>query len=441
MRNRCIRAQEGSDILRWGYSTKGSFSFKEAYSIRISGSEEKDDTWRKIWEVNLWPKVALFVWLVVRKRILTGENLRKRGIIGPSQCCLCLHAEDTMGHILDSCPFAASIWDRGAMMFRRSDRVRGLPSQTIKDWNQRAFSNPILNTIWNAFPGMAMWCIWKERNARIFRGLSKNPEEIWNTVQDNVIASIKCMQWSDQDMVPPKAEVHVAENWGLPNLAFASSLLRDKRCPPSSPSSWAAPPPGVFKLNFDGTSRGNPGKAGFGGLVRDHEGHVRLVFMGAIGEDTNNSAELDGLLRGVEIVIREGFLPAIVEGDSSVLISVANRLLSGQKTEKVSLSWRLASRLERLRLIIRAHPATSFVHVRRDANRAADCLANAGVECGAGIRCDQLEAFDAEGWAQQCRQLAINDSNDPAQVEDNQDRRPSGTRRREHVRRHQIECR
>ena len=163
--------------------------------------------------------------------------------------------------------------------------------------------------------------------------------------------------------------------------------------------------------------------------------------MGAIGEDTNNSAELEGLLRGLETVIREGFLPAIVEGDSSVLILVANRLLSGQRTEKISLSWRLASRLERLRVIIRAHPATSFVHVRRDANRAADCLANAGVECGAGIRCDQLEAFDAEGWAQHCRQLAINDSNDPAQVEENQDRRPSGMRRRKHVRRHQIECR
>ena len=67
-----------------------------------------------------------------------------------------------MGHLLDSCPFVAVIWDKGVLMFRRSDRARGLPSQTIRDWNPRAFTNPILRTIWDAFPGMAMWCIWKE---------------------------------------------------------------------------------------------------------------------------------------------------------------------------------------------------------------------------------------------------------------------------------------
>ena len=182
IRKRCLRSQEGPDILRWGYSPKGSFSVKEAYSIRMTRIEEKEDIWRKIWEVNLWPKVALFVWLVVRKRILTGENLRKWGIVGPSQCCLCLQAEDTMGHIMDIFPFAESIWDKGAMMFRRSDRIHGLPSQTIRDWNQCAFTSPILRTIWNAFLGMAMWCIWKERNERIFRGQRKIPEEIWNVV-------------------------------------------------------------------------------------------------------------------------------------------------------------------------------------------------------------------------------------------------------------------
>ena len=133
IRKHCLRSQEGPDILRWGYSPKCSFSVKEAYSIRMTRIEEKEDIWRKIWEVNLWPKVALFVWFVVRKRILSRENLGKWGIVGPSQCCLCLRAEDTMGHILDSCPFTATIWDRGAMMFRRSDRIRGLPSQTIRD--------------------------------------------------------------------------------------------------------------------------------------------------------------------------------------------------------------------------------------------------------------------------------------------------------------------
>ena len=98
--------------------TKGSFSVKEAYSIRILRNVVNDDIWKKTWTANLWPKVALFVWLVVRKRILTIDNLRKRGIQGPSQCCLCYQAEESMGHLLDNCPFDSIVWDKGAMRFR-----------------------------------------------------------------------------------------------------------------------------------------------------------------------------------------------------------------------------------------------------------------------------------------------------------------------------------
>ena len=98
-----------------------------------------------------------------------------------------------MGHLLDSWPFTAAIWDRGAMKFRRSDRNRGQPSQNLREWCPRAFKNPIIRTIWDAFPGMAMWCVWKERNARIFRDQCKDMEAVWNTVQDNLISSIRCM--------------------------------------------------------------------------------------------------------------------------------------------------------------------------------------------------------------------------------------------------------
>ena len=81
---------------------------------------------------------------------------------------MCHQAEETMSHLLDIFPFAATIWDKRAMMFKRSDRIRGQPPQTIRDWYSQAFKNPIIRAIWEAFLGMAMWCVWKERNARIF---------------------------------------------------------------------------------------------------------------------------------------------------------------------------------------------------------------------------------------------------------------------------------
>ena len=100
------------------------------------------------------------------------------------------------------------------------------------------------------------------------------------------------MQWYKQDNIFPWEEVYIAENRGMNRPKLAALCCQDKPCLPSSPLIWTVPPPGVFKLNFDGASRGNPGPAGFGGLCRDHEGRIRMVFMGAIGKDTNNLVEL-----------------------------------------------------------------------------------------------------------------------------------------------------
>jgi len=55
----------------------------------------------------------------------------------------------------------------------------------------------------------------------------------------------------------------------------------------------------MIQLNFDRASKGNPGKAGYGGVFRDHDGTPVLLFFGSKGWDTNNSVELEGLWRGL----------------------------------------------------------------------------------------------------------------------------------------------
>ncbi|GFY81999.1 hypothetical protein Acr_02g0002390 [Actinidia rufa] len=54
---------------------------------------------------------------------------------------------------------------------------------------------------------------------------------------------------------------------------------------------WKPPSTGMFKLNIDGASKGNPGKAGAGGLIRNHEGRWVAGFCHNIG--TTNSLEAE----------------------------------------------------------------------------------------------------------------------------------------------------
>ena len=75
MHKRSIRPTEGPDVFRWGYLEKGMFNIKEVYNIRIGNSAEDRETWKKLWTLNLWPKVATFAWLSIKGCILTTENL------------------------------------------------------------------------------------------------------------------------------------------------------------------------------------------------------------------------------------------------------------------------------------------------------------------------------------------------------------------------------
>ena len=129
------------------------------------------------------------------------------------------------------------------------------------------------------------------------------------------------------------------------------------------PQRMVSPPRLVLKLNFDGAARGNPGAAGFGATCRNLEGEILHLLFGSIGEDTNNSTKLEGMLQGVKIVIREGWMPTMVEGDSLILIQMAKQLSYKRSTEKVSSSWCLSNRLEFLRGLILSQPAMSFHHV------------------------------------------------------------------------------
>ena len=107
LHSRKIPAREGPDILRWGHTTLGTFSVKEAYHLQgHTPCQDHDSIWSKVWQPFIWPKISFFLWLTVQNRILTLDNLLKRGFTGPSRCALCLQTEETMEHLLNTCHYS-----------------------------------------------------------------------------------------------------------------------------------------------------------------------------------------------------------------------------------------------------------------------------------------------------------------------------------------------
>eukprot|EP00253_Pinus_taeda_P032784 PITA_32784 len=75
----------------WG-SLSGSYTASEGYKrmMAIPYAPPNPSQWKFIWDFPTLPKTDFFCWTVAHNRILTRDNLRRRGMEGPSRCSLCL---------------------------------------------------------------------------------------------------------------------------------------------------------------------------------------------------------------------------------------------------------------------------------------------------------------------------------------------------------------
>lgn len=133
-----ILVYKGQDQLRWDNNKEGTFNLKEAKGILLELTPQVlDKIWQKLWRHQGWMKSKLFMWLVYHRKILTWDNIRKRGVLGPSRYLLCGEQEETMEHLLNNCNFTSWLWDIFAKIFQQSDRDRESIFNTLISWRAK----------------------------------------------------------------------------------------------------------------------------------------------------------------------------------------------------------------------------------------------------------------------------------------------------------------
>jgi len=151
---RKILVSEGNDQLRWCNNNEGTFNLKDAKKILLGlASQAPDKAWQRLWTQQVCTKIKLFTWLVQHRNILTWDNIRKRGVLGPSRCQLCEMQEETMEHLLNNCSFSSKLWDSFASIFQQLDRDLGSIINTLSKWRSNFTTNKVLSTAWALTPG------------------------------------------------------------------------------------------------------------------------------------------------------------------------------------------------------------------------------------------------------------------------------------------------
>ncbi|NUT43822.1 MAG: bifunctional RNase H/acid phosphatase [Thermoactinospora sp.] len=134
-----------------------------------------------------------------------------------------------------------------------------------------------------------------------------------------------------------------------------------------------------YVIEADGGSRGNPGPAGYGAVVRDSaDGQVVAEAAEAIGVATNNVAEYRGLIAGLTAVLG-------LAGEGA---EVAVRMDSKLVVEQMAGRWKIKNEgLRPLALeaagLARRLRVTEWTWIPREHNKHADRLANEAMDAAA----------------------------------------------------------
>lgn len=166
--------QEGTlDGYRWD-PTGTQYTVKAGYQFLCDSTFQLElwNHWKIVWRAKAPPKVKFFIWLLLKGKTLTTENLKKRGIMGPSRCPNCCRLEETMQHLFIECPVASECWKKMASMGEAPWEPQTTIAETIYKWRKkcpwRDKRSKMTQRVWNTIPLTLLWRIWLARNGKVF---------------------------------------------------------------------------------------------------------------------------------------------------------------------------------------------------------------------------------------------------------------------------------
>lgn len=129
----------------------------------------------------------------------------------------------------------------------------------------------------------------------------------------------------------------------------------------------------MYKLRFDGASKGNPGICGAGFLIYKDDKAIYKGYAVVSLKNTNNYAEYCAILLGIKKALELDIKSLTVEGDSNLVINQLNQKYEVRSENLKPLYEKIIETLIDLDEII-------FEHIYRTKNTEADRLANLAIK-------------------------------------------------------------
>jgi hypothetical protein len=110
-------------------------------------------------------------------KILTVDNLRRKGIIVVGWCSMCKHSDESINHLFLHCDVAQVLWSMVFSIFADTWVMPEGVLELLACWSGQQ-GNISAKEVWRIVPLCVMWIIWRERNGRCFEDQERSMEEL-----------------------------------------------------------------------------------------------------------------------------------------------------------------------------------------------------------------------------------------------------------------------
>ncbi|XP_059078011.1 uncharacterized protein LOC131876591 [Cryptomeria japonica] len=107
-----------------------------------------------------------------------------------------------------------------------------------------------------------------------------------------------------------------------------------------------------------------------------------------MGVATNNETKDLAMVRGIKFCVDQGYSKVEIEGDSQIVINAV--------IKQTTPNWKLQQYLDDIKQNLNRIQQYKITHVYREANRAADQLANEGIIVGKRVEVIKLDVWNGE---------------------------------------------
>ena len=94
------------DEIIWNANPSSQFKVSSFLTSKEKGIQP---LWSQAWIKGLIPNIIIFYWIFLQNKILTQDNLQKRGINVVNRCTLCKEGFEDRNHLFLNCSYSQQV--------------------------------------------------------------------------------------------------------------------------------------------------------------------------------------------------------------------------------------------------------------------------------------------------------------------------------------------